>query len=345
MTQSNTSILQPNTKSSSTFPATIVSGVKPTGRPHLGNYFGAIRQHLALQRHPKVFFFVANLHAMTILRDRHTLRDYSFGIVLDYLALGLDPEQVALYLQSDVPETTELTWIFATLITVPELQRGVSYKDTLNKGDTPNAGLLTYPVLQAADILVHRGTHVPVGHDQRQHVEVARELARTFNHSYTPVFPEPEALILDEVAVVPGTDGRKMSKSYNNTIGIFDEGELLRKRVMSIVTDATPLEAPKDPKNDNVFALIKLLATDAEREEITAAYRAGGYGYADAKRVLLRLITETFQEARERRKELEQDQTYVMDVLVDGAKRARASAREVMEQVREVTGIVRVMPA
>jgi tryptophanyl-tRNA synthetase len=322
---------------------TIVSGIKPTGRPHLGNYFGAIRQHLALQRQEKVFFFVANLHAMTTLRDPHMLRDYSLGIVLDYLALGLNPERVALYLQSDVPETTELAWIFATLMSVPELQRGVSYKDALGRGDSPSAGLLTYPVLQAADILLHRGTCVPVGYDQQQHVEVARELARSFNHTYAPIFPEPEAFILDEVAVVPGTDGRKMSKSYDNTIGIFDEGEFLRQRVMSIVTRTTPLEAPKDPEHDTIFALIKLLASETQCEEVAAAYRAGGYGYADAKRVLLKLIEETFQEVRECRKELQHNPGYVMDVLVEGAARARASAREVMAQVRDATGLIRTL--
>ena len=338
----------PSTESSSQTPAaqaTIVSGVKPTGILHLGNYFGAVRQQLRLQ-HSNTYFFIATYHALTTIHDRDALRRYSLDIALDYLALGLD--EAALFLQSDVPEVTELAWIFNTLLTVPTLERGVSYKDALARSTTPNAGLLTYPVLQAADILMYsesqRGVLVPVGQDQRQHVEVSRELARAFNRTFcppdAPLFPEPQALVLDEVAVVPGLDGRKMSKSYGNTLNVFDEGETLKRKVMSIPTDSTPLAAPKDPERDNVFALIKLVATDEERIEIAAAYRAGGYGYADAKRELVRMIHRTFEEARACRRELAARPNEVMDVLCEGAARARFRARATMEAVREHVGLL-----
>ena len=339
----------PSTKASSpqtpAAQATIVSGVKPTGILHLGNYFGAVRQHLRLQS-SDAYFFIVNYHALTTVRERERLEHYSLNIALDYLALGLD--EAALFLQSDVPEVTELAWIFSTLLTVPTLERGVSYKDALARSTTPNAGLLSYPVLQAADILMysspHRDLHVPVGQDQRQHVELSRELARAFNRTFcpqdAPLFPEPQALVLDEVAVVPGLDGRKMSKSYGNTINIFDEGETLKRKVMSIPTDSAPLAAPKDPERDNVFALIKLVATDEERAGIAAAYRAGGYGYADAKRELVRMIHHTFEEARARRRELSEKPDEVMDVLREGAARARVRARATMERVRERVGLL-----
>ena len=326
---------------------TIVSGVKPTGLLHLGNFFGAVEQHLSLQS-PDAYFFIVNYHALTTVQDRDALRRHSLDIALDYLALGLN--EAALFLQSDVPEVTELAWIFGTLLTVPTLERGVSYKDALARSNTPNAGLLNYPVLQAADILMYsspeRGLLVPVGRDQRQHVEVSRELARAFHRAFcedAPLFPEPRALVLDEVAVVPGLDGRKMSKSYGNTINMFDEGEILERKVMSIPTDSAPLAAPKDPERDRVFALIKLVATDEEREEIAAAYRAGGYGYADAKRELAGMIHRTFEEARARRRELIERPDEVMDVLHEGAKRARERAQSTMERVRERVGLLRTV--
>ena len=325
--------------------ATLVSGVKPTGILHLGNYFGAVRQQIRLQ-HANTYFFIATYHALTTVHERERLERHTFDIALDYLALGLD--EAALFLQSDVPEVTELAWIFNTLLTVPTLERGVSYKDALARSNTPNAGLLTYPVLQAADILMYsepqRGVLVPVGQDQRQHVEVSREVARAFNRTFcppgAPLFPEPQALVLDEVAVVPGLDGRKMSKSYGNTINVFDEGETLKRKVMSIPTDSAPLAAPKDPERDNVFALIKLVATDEERTEIAAAYRAGGYGYADAKRELVGMIHRSFEEASARRRELAARPDEVMDVLLEGAARARVRAGATMAAVREHAGLL-----
>ena len=326
----------------------VVSGVQPSGTLHLGNYFGALRQHLALHKEHEAYYFIVNYHALTTVRDAEALERYSLDVALDYLALGFDPEHAALFLQSDVPEVVELAWVFLCLTPVSQLEKGVAYKDKVAQGLSANAGLFTYPVLQAADILIYggaeRGVLVPVGQDQKQNIEISRDLAQKFNHEFcpedAPVFPIPEPLILDDVAVVPGLDGQKMSKSYGNTIGIFDEGKALKKKVMAIVTDSTPLEEPKDPEADNVFALIKLFADDAKREEIAAAYRAGGYGYGHAKKELLGLISEHFADARERRKELQQRPDYVRDVLRDGALRARAAAAPVMERVRERVGLV-----
>ena len=325
-----------------------LSGIQPSGTLHLGNYFGALRQHLALHREHEAYYFIVNYHALTTVRDAEALERYSLDVALDYLALGFDPEHAALFLQSDVPEVVELAWVLLCLTPVSQLEKGVAYKDKVAQGLSANAGLFTYPVLQAADILIYggaeRGVLVPVGQDQKQNIEIARDLAQKFNHEFcpedAPVFPVPEPLILEDVAVVPGLDGPKMSKSYGNTIGIFDEGKALKKKVMAIVTDSTPLEAPKDPEADNDFALLRLFADDAKREEIAAAYRAGGYGYGHAKKELLGLITDYFAEARERRKELQQRPDYVRDVLRDGARRAHAATAPVMERVRERVGLV-----
>ncbi len=322
----------------------VVSGIQPSGMLHLGNYFGAIRQHIALHKKYESYFFIVNYHALTTLQDGEKLRKYTIDAALDYLALGFDPEASCLFVQSDVPQVTELAWILFCLTPVSQLEKGVAYKDKVAQGLTPNAGLFNYPVLQAADILIYGGTLVPVGADQKQNIEIARDLAQKFNRIFCPpdrpLFPIPRPLILEEVAIVPGIDGRKMSKSYGNIIGIFEEGKPLRKKVMRIVTDSTPIEAPKDPEKDTVFQLIKLFADEETRERIAAAYRAGGYGYGQAKEELYRMIEDYFAEARERRKELEKDLDYVMDVLREGGKKARAKAEEYMEQVRELTGII-----
>jgi tryptophanyl-tRNA synthetase len=324
---------------------TVVSGIQPSGTLHIGNYFGALRQHVALHAQHESYYFIVNYHALTSLHDAGALLKNTFDIALDYLALGFDPEKSSLFAQSDVPQVTELAWIFLCLTPVSRLELGVSYKDKVEQGMTASGGLLTYPVLQAADILIYGGTLVPVGADQKQHIEMARDTASRFNQTFCPedepLFPIPEPLILDEVAVVPGLDGRKMSKSYHNTIGIFDEGAELKKKVMSIVTDSTPLEQPKDPDKDNVFALIRLFASPEKRDEIAARYRAGGYGYGHAKKELLALIDDYFGEARERRRRLAQDPDYVRDVLADGGRKARARAEQFMEQVRERVGLIR----
>lgn len=323
----------------------VVSGIQPSGRLHLGNYFGAIRQHIDLHARHEAYYFIVNYHAMTSVDDPEELRDHTFDVALDYLALGFDPEEAALFVQSDVPEVTELMWFFLNLLPTSRLEKGVAYKEKVNAGLTPNAGLFTYPVLQAADILAYGGSLVPVGADQKQNIEIARDLARRFNQRYCPdeepLFPIPEPHILDDVAVVPGIDGQKMSKSYGNTIGIFDEGDELKKKVMSIVTDSKPLDAPKDPERCNVFSLIKLFADDAQRKQIAQQYRDGGYGYGHAKQDLLALIQDFFADARDKRKELEARPDYVRDVLRHGASRARDRVEPLMEQIRSLTGLVR----
>ena len=332
-----------------TSPPVVVSGIQPSGALHLGNYFGALRQNIALandaSRRSEAFLFIVNYHAMTTLRDADALRRYTHDVALDYLALGLDPARAHLFVQSDVPQLGELTWVFLCLTPVSQLEKGVAYKDKVAQGLSANAGLFTYPILQAADILAYgradRGLVVPVGQDQKQNIEISRDLALRFNQTYgADVFPVPEAHILDEVAVVPGVDGRKMSKSYGNTIGIFDEGKALKKRVMSIVTDSTPMEAPKDPDADNVFALIRLFADDDRRDEIAAAYRAGGFGYGHAKTALLGLIDDYFGDARERRRALEARPDDVADILRDGAQAAQSRAAEVLDRVRDTVGLL-----
>lgn len=336
---------KPNGIQQKTEPSRVItSGIQPSGTLHLGNYFGAIRQHISLHKQYESFYFIVNYHAFTTVQNREALERYSIDVALDYLALGLDPEKAHLFLQSDVPEVTEFAWLLLCLTPVSQLEKGVAFKDKVAQGLAANAGLFNYPVLQAADILIYGGDLVPVGADQKQNIEITRNLAQRFNQTFCPedepLLPVPEPLILDDVAVVPGLDGRKMSKSYHNTIGIFDEGKTLKKRVMSIVTDSTPLEEPKDPDADNVFALIRLFADEENRQRIETAYRSGGYGYGHAKKELLGMIDETFVEARERRKALAAHPKRVREILEEGGKRARHKAVQMMEAVRECTGIV-----
>jgi tryptophanyl-tRNA synthetase len=317
----------------------ILSGIQPSGRPHLGNYFGAIRQYISLQSGNEPFYFIASYHALTAVQEPVLLREYTIGVALDFLALGLDPAQATLFAQQDVPEVTELAWILSCVTPMGMLERAVSYKDKVAQGITPNHGLFAYPVLQAADILIYLSELVPVGQDQKQHIEMTRDLAGKFNQQFGDVLVVPEPYILDSTAVVPGVDGRKMSKSYGNEIGIFDEGSALKKKVMGIVTDSTPVEEPKDPDDSTPFLLLRLLTTPEETAEWEARYKAGGMGYGDVKKRLLQLIDETFAPYRERRRELETDPGYVMDVLRDGGRRARAVAQGVMHRVREATGL------
>jgi tryptophanyl-tRNA synthetase len=317
----------------------ILSGIQPSGRPHLGNYYGAIRQYISLQSGNEPFYFIASYHALTAVQDPALLREYTIGVALDFLALGLDPAQATLFAQQDVPEVTELAWILSCVTPVGMLERAVSYKEKIAQGLSPNHGLFAYPVLQAADILIYLSDLVPVGQDQKQHIEMTRDLAAKFNQQFGEVLVTPEPYILDSTAVVPGVDGRKMSKSYGNEIGIFDEGSTLKKKVMGIVTDSTPVEEPKNPESSTPFLLLRLLASSEETAEWEARYKAGGMGYGDVKKRLLQLIDETFLPYRERRRELETDLDYVMDVITDGGKRARAVAQQVMHRVREATGL------
>lgn len=321
---------------------TILSGIQPSGKLHIGNYFGAIRQHIAMQEQGDALYFIANYHSLTSLNDGEMLRQNTLDVTLDYLALGLDPDKVAFFAQSDVPQVTELAWILGTLAPVSMMEKGVAYKDKVASGLNANIGLFTYPILQAADILIYNSDIVPVGEDQKQNIEIARDLAGKFNHTYNGEYLKlPEPHIVKSVAIVPGIDGRKMSKSYANTINIFAEGKELKKRVMAIETDSAALEAPKDPDRDNVFALIKLFADKEKQQEIADNYRAGGYGYGHAKKELLGMIDAYFAEAREKRKELVTRPDYVMDVLREGGKKARMKAEQVMIPIREITGIVR----
>ncbi len=321
---------------------TILSGIQPSGTLHIGNYFGAIRQHIAMQDQGDSFYFIANYHSLTSVNDGEKLYQNTIDITLDYLALGFDPQKSTFFAQSDVPQVTELAWILGTLAPVSMMEKGVSYKDKIAAGLSPNVGLFTYPILQAADILIYHSDIVPVGEDQKQNIEICRDLAGKFNRAYNGEFLViPEEYIVKSVAIVPGTDGRKMSKSYNNTIPMFDEGKSLKKVLMSIETDSKALEEPKDPKTDNVFALIKLFADKEKQNEIADKYKAGGYGYGHAKLELMGLLIEYFAEAREKRKKLEQDLDYVKDVLTEGGKKARERAESVMKPIREVTGIVR----
>jgi tryptophanyl-tRNA synthetase len=316
----------------------ILSGVQPSGKLHLGNYFGAVKQHIALQDEAECFYFIADYHALTTIQDAEKLRDYSRDVALDYLALGLDPKKATFFRQSDVPETTELAWILGTVTNMGLLERAVSYKEKIEKGIEANVGLFTYPVLMAADILMYRSHQVPVGKDQVQHLEMTQDIAGRFNRAYREVFPMPNYR-LDKESKVLGTDGQKMSKSYGNTIDIFAEGKSLKKTVMSIVTDSSTVEDPKDPDKCNVFALYSLFASDEEKASLAARYRAGGMGYGEAKAALLDKIEGYFRPARERRKELASKADYVEEVLRDGAHRARIEAHKTMQLVREAVGM------
>ncbi|MEJ2635517.1 MAG: tryptophan--tRNA ligase [Calditrichia bacterium] len=319
----------------------VLSGIQPSGELHIGNYFGAIRQHIALQENNECFYFVANYHALTSTKEKEKISSSTFQVALDYLALGLDPAKATLFIQSDVPEVTELAWILSTVTPMGLLERAHSYKDKISKGIAPNHGLFAYPVLMAADILIYDSDVVPVGRDQKQHLEMTRDIAIKFNGTFGETLRVPEEFILPDVAVVPGIDGQKMSKSYGNTIDIFLGKKALKQKVMSIVTDSTPLEAPKDPDTNNVYALYKLFAGKEEDEEMRRKFREGGYGYGHAKKELLEKIWNHFEAARVRREQLMADTDFVKDVLKEGAKAARESARQVMDRVREQTGILR----
>jgi tryptophanyl-tRNA synthetase len=301
-----------------------------------------MRQHIRMQEEGDAFYFLANYHSLTSVNDGKLLEQYTTDVVLDYLALGLDPNKCTFFAQSDVPQTTELAWILGCLTPVSLMEKGVSYKDKVANGLSPNVGLFSYPILQAADILIYYSDLVPVGEDQKQNIEICRDLAGKLNRAYgKELLKIPQEYIVKSVATVPGIDGRKMSKSYDNTINIFAEGKALKKRVMAIETDSTSLEDPKDPDSCNVYALIKLFSDDEKQKEVADSYRAGGYGYGHAKKELLDLIEGYFAEAREKRKDLTNDMDYVYDVLREGGKKARERAESVMEPIREATGLFR----
>jgi tryptophanyl-tRNA synthetase len=319
----------------------VLSGIQPSGQLHLGNYFGAIEQFLNLQKSgAQLFIFVADWHALTSTRNPKELKSNIQHVAAAYLALGLDPEKTILYRQSDLPEILELSWILGCLAPAGLLERAVSYKDKTAKGLEATVGLFSYPVLQAADILIMQPDKVPVGRDQKQHLEITRDLAEKFNHTYGQTFKLPEPEIPEHVAVVPGTDGEKMSKSYGNTIELFAEDNVLKKQVMGIVTNSTPKGEPLDYKNCHVYAIFKLIADENEAHDLAEKYRNGAVGYGDAKKLLLEKIHAKFDPARLRYAELIKNHTEIEKILKAGAEKARAEARKTLEQVRKKVGLV-----
>ncbi len=318
----------------------VLSGIQPTGRPHWGNYFGAIRQYIDLQHGNEAYYFVANLHALTTVRDRAVLQQNTLDAALDLLALGLDPTKATLFVQSDVPEVTELTWLLMSITPMGLLERCHSYKDKASKGIAADAGLFTYPVLMSADILIYDSEIVPVGSDQIQHIEVARDIAGSFNHLFGETFVLPKYKVLETSAKVPGLDGEKMSKSYNNTLEIFEELKAQRKKIMRITTDSRPMEEPKlDYENDHLYQLYSLFATEPQREEMAAMYRAGNFGYGTVKKALADAAENFFAAARTKREALAANPAEVQEILRDGAARARKKASEVLLRAKKACGL------
>ncbi len=316
----------------------VLSGIQPSGNFHLGNFFGMIRSMVAYQERSELFAFLANLHALTSVYEGKTLAGGTLNAAIDFLALGIDPEKSVFWVQSDVPEVVELTWYLSNMAPVGLLERSHSYKDKVAKGIAPNAGLFFYPVLMAADILLYQSDRVPVGKDQKQHLEITRDIAIKFNNTYGDTFVVPEAEIDDNVAIIPGVDGQKMSKSYGNTIEIFCEKNELRKRVMSIVTDSTPVEEPKNPDTCNVMALYRLFAPAGDVSDMEDRYRKGGLGYGEVKKELVELIWSYFEPYRSRRAELMGDPERVRKILLDGADKARYHANKTLRKVRKKVG-------
>ena len=317
----------------------VLSGIQPTGRPHWGNYFGAIKQYIDLQSADEAYYFVANLHALNTVRDKEQLSEFSWNAALDLLALGLDPDQANLFIQSDVPEVSELCWLLLAGTPMGLLERCVSYKDKIAKGLPVVAGLFAYPVLQAADILAYDANIVPVGEDQKQHIEVCRDIAKAFNHQYGEVFVIPEAKILDSSAKVPGTDGDKMSKSYDNFIEIFEPPKKMKKKVMRISTDSREMHESKEPETDHLFQLFSLFGSESDVAAMADLYRAGGFGYGDIKKQLAEAAETFFAPAFERREELAAKPDQVKEILGDGASAARKKAGEVLLRAQKACGL------
>ncbi len=320
----------------------VLSGIQPSGKLHLGNYYGAMKQYIELQEEHECFYFIANYHTLTSIHDAELLREYTRDVAIGYLAMGLDPQKVRLFRQSDIPEVTELAWVLSCVTGKGLLERAHSFKDKAAKGLPVTMGLFCYPLLMAADILIYRSHLVPVGRDQVQHVEMTQDIAGYFNQTFRPVFVRPEPR-LNEAPVVPGTDGQKMSKSYGNTIELFGEPKEIRKKFMAVKTDSTPVEEPKHPETCNLFALLKLMAPAEELAEWDRRYRAGGMGYGEVKKRLAELYEAQFGVKREVRAKWAARPDDVEDVLRSGAQKARAVAKEVMEDVRSACGIVRAV--
>ena len=317
----------------------ILSGIQPSGVPHIGNFFGMMRQALELQEKGDAYLFIADLHSLTVNPKPQELRERIDHLALDFLACGLDPEKTAFFRQSDINGICELTWILNCITNMGLLERAHSYKDKIAKGFVPNNGLFSYPVLMASDILIYKADSVPVGKDQKQHLEITRDLAIRFNQMYGDIFVIPDPIIPETVAVVPGIDGQKMSKSYNNTIELFGNEKQIRKKIMSIPTDSTPMEAPKDPDKCNIYKLYCLFADEIQKEELAAKYRGGNFGYGHAKQALFEAYMDFFAPMRKRREELEKDPGYIQSILKKGAEKANAIASETLEEVRKAVGL------
>lgn len=315
----------------------LLSGIKPTNRLHIGNYFGAMKQFVDLQNEYENYIFIADYHALNQLKNAEEMRDYTWNIILDYLAIGLDPNKSVLFKQSAVPQVCELQWIFNCLLPMPYLERAHAYKDAVAKNKEINMGLFCYPVLMAADILIYDADLVPVGEDQKQHLEMTKELANKFNHAFQPIFKEPKAHIMQEM-MIKGTDGEKMSKSKNNTIGLFDDEATLRKKIMSIKTDSKGVEDKKHSEEDNVFYFHKLFSRKMI-DELRDRYEQGGIGYKESKEILITNILKYTEGFRTKRAELEKDEDFVLGVLEEGAKKASTKADAKMAQVKEAIGV------
>ena len=317
----------------------ILSGIQPSGILHIGNYLGMIKPMVLSQEKGELFCFIANMHSLTSVFNGKELKEYTNNAILDLIALGIDPQKSVLWVQSDVPEVAELTWYLNNVTPVGLLERCHSYKDKIAKNLPANNGLFSYPVLMAADILMYQTNIVPVGKDQKQHVEVARDIAIKFNQTYGEVFTIPEPQIKEDVAVISGIDGQKMSKSYGNTIDIFAEENIIRKKIMSIVTDPTPLEQPKNPEKSIVFAIYKLFASQEKILEMDQKLRKGGYGYGEAKKELFSVIWEYFLPFRKKREELLKNKDYIIEIRKKGAQKAKEIGIPTLDRVRELVGV------
>ena len=319
-----------------------LSGIQPSGVLHIGNYFGAIRQHIQSQDEHDSYYFIADYHALTTVRDAEVLRENVLGVALDYLSLGLDPEKTTFFRHSEVPEVQELAWVLSTLTPMGLLERCHSYKDKIAKGIAPDHGLFAYPVLMASDILIYDSNRVPVGKDQVQHIEVTRDIAQRLNHIYGnggEILVIPEAQVEESTAVVPGIDGQKMSKSYDNTLEMFASEKKLKKAIGKIVTDSRTPDEPKDPEEIIMYQLYRLFASADELETMAERYRGGGYGYGDAKKDLLEKLLDYFAPYRKKREELASDPAGVYEILSAGAAQARATAQATVERVYKAVGL------
>lgn len=319
---------------------TLLSGIQPSGKPHIGNYFGMMKQMIEMQDEYESYFFIPDYHALNSIQDKEVLKENIYNLVIDYLAIGFDPKKSIIFKQSDVSEHTELCWVFDAITPMAYLERSHAYKDAVANGKDMTVGLFNYPMLMASDILLYDTDIVPVGQDQKQHVEYARDTAQKFNFIFKEeVFKMPQSKIMDEVAVVPGTDGRKMSKSYGNTIGLFDTLEEITKAVMSIPTDSKPMNESRNPEEENVFKLHKLFATQDELFDLRERYKSGTIGHKESKEILIKNIDAFIAPLREKRAKLADDREFILDILKEGGKRAKAKAEKKMDAVRQAIGV------